>query len=166
MANSSLAACSKSLRRVAFLAATSALLLPVQASLPQASGCECPASVGPIVPSPFAGGAGSNCYPVSIVVEVTIFVADEGTCASAPGCPAPAAPCEFDYDVKISGSAPCRIGLTLDGRLLGAAWIRAGGAFQQCIYSDVDCGGSSVVEAIYGTGATPLFTITNTCEDC
>jgi len=89
MAISSLAACSKSLRRVAFLAATSALLLPVQASLPQASGCECPASVGPIVPSPFAGGAGSNCYPVSIVVE-----------------------------------------------------------------------------AIYGTGATPLFTITNTCEDC
>ena len=138
----------------------------MQASLPQASGCECPASVGPIVPSPFAGGAGSNCYPVSILVEVAIFVAAEGTCASAPGCPAPAAPCEFDYDVKISGSAPCRIGLTLDGRLLGAGWIGAGGAFLQCIYSDVDCGGSSVVEAIYGTAATPLFTITNTCEDC
>ena len=146
--------------------ASSALLLPAEASPTQSSGCECPASIGPLVPSPFSGGAGGDCHPLSIVVDVHIHVQDDGQCDSAPGCSGPAAPCEFDYDVKLTGSAPCRIGITLDGRLLGAGWIGSGGAFLQCIYSDVDCGGSSVVEAIHGTGASPLFTITNTCTDC
>lgn len=146
--------------------AGAALLHPADASPAQASGCECPASIGPLVPSPFSGGAGSNCYPLSNVVDVYIHVQDDGQCDSAPGCSGPAAPCAFDYDVKITGSAPCRIGITLDGRLLGAGWIGSDGAFLECIYSDVDCGGSSVVEAIYGTGASPLFSITNTCTDC
>ena len=119
-------------------------------AVPQStSTCECSTGIGPVQFSPFAGHGPANCYPLSIAVEVITEVVDDGTCA---------------YDLKITGSAPCRIGVSLDGRLLGASWLGTGGAFLCRVYDQGACGEVSTLQAVYGSNATPLFSIQHTRE--
>lgn len=150
---------------MAFLGATIGSTV-VFATTQAPSSCDCDASVGPVQMSPFAGNAPTNCYPLSITIEVMMEVLDDGTCASAQSCPGVPEPCTIAYDLKITGSAPCRIGVSLDGRLLGAGWLGTGGAFLLCVDDQPACGESSTLQAVYGLYGTPLFTIPHHCETC
>jgi hypothetical protein len=130
------------------------------------STCECSAGIGSVQFSPFAGNAPANCYPLTITVDVFIEVLDDGACADVSPCPTQPEPCTFAYDLKITGSAPCRIGVALDDRLLGAGWLGTGGALLLCVYDQPNCGEGGTLQAVYGLNATPLFSIQHTCETC
>ena len=148
------------------LVAATAVGTTLAFALPQGgSSCDCDASVGPLQMSPFAGNGPAACYPLNITIDIYIEVLEDGICANSPSCP-PSRPCTIAYDLKITGSAPCRIGVSLDGRLLGAGWLGSSGAFLLCVDDEPGCGESSTLQAVYGLYATPLFTIPHTCENC
>ena len=130
------------------------------------STCECSAGIGSVQFSPYSGYAPANCYPLTITVERIIEIIDDGACAGVAPCPTQPEPCTFAYDLKITGSAPCRIGVALDDRLLGAGWLGTGGAFLLCVDDQPACGEGSLLQAVYGLNATPLFSIQHTCEAC